>query len=273
MELLRFFEQHPVFTHGEFVSFLKTQGTSNPHTQRELLAYHLKKRHVIRIRRGFYGTIPPSFRNSASNYPIDPFLIAGRITEDAVLAYHTALDFHGVSYSVYHRFTFMSQQKVRPFIYQCNFICLSFPRILCKQNKTHFEVIIADRQGLNIKVTSLERTIVDVLDQPNYAGGFEEIWQSAAHIHILNLNKVVEYALLLNNATSIAKLGFFLEEHKELLSVDEDILKALQEKIPNNIHYLERHKRESGKLIKRWNLVVPHSIIKRTWEELNNDSI
>src|SRR5471030_2452422 len=106
MELASFFEQHPVFTHDEFVCFLAAQGTTNLHTQLELLAYHLKKQHIIRIRRGFFGSIPISFQNSASNYPIDPFLIAGRITEDAVLAYHTALDFHGVSYSVYHRFTF-----------------------------------------------------------------------------------------------------------------------------------------------------------------------
>ena len=84
---------------------------------------------------------------------------------------------------------------------------------------------------------------------------------------------MVEYAFILQNATTIAKLGFFLEQHKELFSVDEHTLNALQEKITTRIHYLERSKRQSGKLIKRWNLVVPNSIIERAWEEPNDDSV
>jgi predicted transcriptional regulator of viral defense system len=273
MDILSFFDQNPVFTHDEFVRFLVSQGTINLRTQRGILAYHLKKQHIVRVRRGLFGSIPISFWNSAQTYPIDPYLIAGRITEDAVLAYHTAFDFHGLSYSVYNRFTFMSQQKIRPFAYQSSFICLAFPQKLIEQSKTDFEVTTVDRQGLNIKITSLERTLVDVLDRPNYAGGWEEIWRSAAHIPILNLKKVIEYAFLLNNATTIAKLGFFLEQHKEIFTVDDHILTTLEEKIPSSIHYLERNKRESGKLIKRWNLVVPHSVIERTWEEPNNDLI
>ena len=35
-----------------------------------------------------------------------------------------------------------------------------------------------DRQGLPIRVTGLERTLVDVLDRPALAGGWEEAWRS-----------------------------------------------------------------------------------------------
>jgi hypothetical protein len=44
--IIQFFEQHPVFTRDEFVGFLVAQGTTNPHTQRELLTYHVKKQHM-----------------------------------------------------------------------------------------------------------------------------------------------------------------------------------------------------------------------------------
>ena len=120
-------------------------------------------------------------------------------------------------------------------------------------------------------MTSLERTIVDVLDRPEYSGGWEEIWRSAEHITILNFEKVVKYAILLNNASTIAKLGFFLEQHKKQFNIDETTLKKLEAKKPNGIHYLERTKRESGKFIQRWNLIVPNQIIERTWEEPTND--
>ena len=273
MSIHQFFEQNPVFTHEEFKQYIISQGTTNPNTQKEILAYHLKKQNIIRIRRGLFACAPLS-SGAGESYSVDPYLIAGRINSDSVLAYHTAFDFHGVSYSLYHQFTFMSQQKIRPFTFQqTKFICLPFPKTLIKNNKTDMEIITIDRQGLNIKITSLERTLVDALDRPEYAGGWEEIWRSAEHIPILNFDKMIEYAISLDNATTIAKLGFFLEQHKEKFNVDEKTLTILQEKKPSSIHYLVRAKRESGKLIQRWNLVVPRYIIERAWEEPTNDFI
>lgn len=274
MSLIEFFDQHPVFTHAEYKQFLIAQGTVNANTQRELLSYHLKKQYIARIRRELYASIPISSRHSAESFQIDPYLIAGRITNDAVLAYHTAFDFFGVSYSLYHQLTFMSQSHIRPFTFQqTKYICLTFPKSLIEQQCIDFEVIKADRQGLNIKVTSLERSIVDALDRPDYAGGWEEIWRTAEHIPILNLDKVIEHAKLLNNATTFAKLGFFLEQFKDQFKVDEQSLNLLEKLKPSSVHYLERSKRESGKLFKRWNLVIPNYIIERAWEEPINEDL
>jgi predicted transcriptional regulator of viral defense system len=272
MNLSSFFEQRPVFTHEEYKQFLLSLGTTNPNTQRELLAYHLKKKHILRIKRGLFASVPAQFRHAVDNFPVDPYLIAGRIRKDAVIGYQSALDFHGVSYSLHHHYYFMSESIISPFKFNDDeFVCLSFPKELTEQQKLNCEVLYVDRQGLNIQVTSLERTIVDVLDRPNYAGGWEEIWRSAEHISILNLDKVTEYASLLNNASTIAKLGFFLEQFKQQFLVDENTLSYLEEKKPKGIHYLERTKRESGKHIPRWNLVVPNYIIERSWEEPNED--
>ena len=272
MNSIEFFSLNPVFTHDEYRQFLMTQGTVNTNTQRELLSYHLNKQNIVRIRRELYASIPISSRHIAKSFQINPYLIAGRITNDAVLAYHTAFDFFGVSYSMYHQLTFMSESHIRPFTFQqTKYICLSFPKQLLVHNCKNFEVIETDRQGLNIQVTSLERSIVDALDRPDYAGGWEEIWRTAEHIPILNLDKTIEYVKLLNNATTFAKLGFFLEQFKDRFKVDEQLLNLLEKLKPNSIHYLERSKRESGKLLKRWNLVIPNSIIERNWEEPNNE--
>src|SRR5262249_16696877 len=156
----------------------------------------------------------PFSRASATTFPIDPYLIAGRITSDSVLAYHTALDLHGVSYSMYQQFTFLSRAMIRPFTFQhANYHCLPFPKSL--HSNSNFDVGIVNREGLDIKVTGLERTLVDSLDRPDYAGGWEEIWRSAEHIPILNIDKMIEYAFLLANSTTIVKLGFFLEQHSQ----------------------------------------------------------
>jgi len=54
MKLKYFFSRHPVFTFQEFRRYLAAEGRSNPNTHRELLAYHLKQGHLLRIRKGFY---------------------------------------------------------------------------------------------------------------------------------------------------------------------------------------------------------------------------
>ena len=272
MHAAHFFEKHPVFTQNEFNQFLLSIGSTNPNTQRELLAYHLKKQHILRIKRGFFASVPYAFRSSMENFPVDPYLIAGRINQNAVIAYQSAFDLHGVSYSLHHQYLSLSDRPVRPFIFNdTKFISLAFPKTLIEHHATHVEVISAERQGLEIQVTSLERTVVDVLDRPNLGGGWEEIWRTAEHISILNLDKVILYAELLDNATTIAKLGFFLEHFKEQFSIDEHTLKHLESKKPSGMHYLERSKRESGTCLQRWNLIVPNYILESAWEEPNED--
>lgn len=272
MNAAHFFEQHPVFTQKEFNQFLLSIGSTNPNTQRELLAYHLKKHHILRIKRGFFASIPYAFQGSMESFPVDPYLITGRINQNAVIAYQSAFDLHGVSYSLHHQYLYLCDRLVRSFTFnETEFICLIFPKTLIERHATQFEVISTERQGLEIQATSLERTVVDVLDRPNYGGGWEEIWRTAEHISILNLDKVIRYAEFLNNATTIAKLGFFLEQFKEQFGIDEHTLKYLESKKPNGMHYLERSKRESGTCLQRWNLIVPNYILERAWEEPHED--
>ena len=96
-------------------------GTTNPNTQRELLAYHLKKQHILRIKRGLFASIPMSFRHSVDNFPVEPYLVAGRIRKDAVISYLSALDFHGVSYSLHHQYYFMSESVITPLFNKSQF--------------------------------------------------------------------------------------------------------------------------------------------------------
>lgn len=126
-----------------------------------------------------------------------------------------------------------------------------------------------DRSGMEVRVTSLERTMVDVLNRPDLSGGCEEIWRSLESVEFFDLDKVVEYALLLGNATTAAKVGFFLEQHREPLMVKEKYLKSLRSLRPRQPHYLDRDKRKSGRLVSGWNLVVPREVFERTWAEVS----
>ena len=266
MKLRAFFRNHPVFTVEDFAGFLSSDGTHNLRTQESLLTYHLKAGNVIRVRRGLYASVPPGA--SAETYPVDPFLLVARMAKDAVLSHHTALEFHGKAYSVFERFTYLSSKPMSPITFRAHYFKgVSLPKALVKQKAVSFDVIKADRSGMAISVTGLERTFVDVLNRPDLTGSWEEIWRSLESIEYFDLDKVATYVDLLGNATTAAKVGFFLEQHKEALMVDETYLKTLRERRPHQPHYLERSRRKEGRFVAAWNLVVPKEVYGKSWEE------
>ena len=263
-----FFRLHPVFSRDEFTEHLLSRGDVGLRTEEALLSYYKKAGRLAIIRRGLYATIPAG-ANPAS-FPIDPFLIAARLRNDAVLSYHTALDFHGRAHSVLEYFTYSSANPPQPFRFRSQvFRGLQFPRPLRHAGEEFFDVKSANHRGVDIWVTGLERTLVDVLNKPHISGGWEEIWRSLESIEFFDLEKVLQYVSLLDNATTAAKVGFFLEQHREALMIEEDDLRILEDLRPHQPHYLDRQKRDSGDLIPRWNLVVPREIVERRWAEVS----
>ena len=221
----------------------------------------------MRIRRGLYATVPLG-ANPASS-PVDPYLVAAKMTADAVLAYHTALEFHGRAYSLYTRLFYMSVGKSLPLTFQSHEIRgVPVPHPLRAKGEEMFGVTSHNRSGVKLRVTNLERTLVDVLDRPGLTGSWEEIWRSLESVEFFDLDQVVEYVLLLENATTAAKVGFFLEQHKETLMVDDAHLNPLRKLRPRQPHYLIRGKRKGCRWVKEWNLMIPVEILNKSWGEV-----
>lgn len=264
-----FFARHPVFTLEEVTDFLHKRSTSkaNLETRNALLRYHLEQGHIVRIRRGLYASIPLGF--DADRFLVDPFLITSKLTCDAILSYHTALDFWGLSYSAWHQFTYLTGRPGRrSFTFQnSKFQPVQFTSALISTGNEQFDVKTEDRQGLDVKVTSKERTLVDVLDRPDLAGGWEEIWRSLELASYFDVGKIVQYALVLQNATTVAKVGFFLEQHKEDFSVNENHLSELRKHIPVKPHYIDRSQGAESRFVPGWNLIMPLQVVERSWEE------
>lgn len=262
-----FFRKHPVFTGEELDRHLAAIGKPSERTKESLLDYHRKTGHVVLVRRGLYAVIPPGA--DPDSYPVDPFLIAVKLTSDAVLSYHTALEIHGHAYSVREHLTYSSTRPVSSVAFRSRvFGGVRFPLALSRAGKEDFGVIAVDHAGLDIRVTCLERTLVDVLDRPNLSGTWEEIWRSLESVEFFDLDSILEYSLLLGNATTTAKVGFFLEQHRESLMVEDYHLKPLRDRRPRQPHYLDSSNRKSGKLVAEWNLIVPTAIFERSWGEV-----
>lgn len=267
MKMDEFLSLHAVFTMEELDRFLYARGSGNPNTRRSLLTYYRKKGRIIPIRRGLYAAVPMGGDPASS--PVDPYLVAAKLTPDAVLAYHSALEFHGKAYSVHTRLHYVSTSKSMPLTFQGHeFIRAPVPPALKAKGEEMFGVIRRNRSGVNLRVTGLERILVDVLDRPELSGSWEEIWRSLESIEFFDLDQVIDYVLLLENATTAAKVGFFLDQHKEVLMIEDVQLEPLRRLRPRQTHYFVRGKRNDCRWIGDWNLMIPVEILNRSWEEV-----
>jgi len=231
MKLNAFLSQHDVFTVEELDLFLSAKGSGKSSTRKALLTYYRKQGRIVPVRRGLYAVIP--FGSLPDSSPIDPYLLTAKITKDAVLAYHTALEFYGKAYSVYTRMHYLTTRRSLPVRFRSYEIRgVLVPRSLRSKGMEMFGIAQHKRSGVKLRVTSLERTLVDMLDRPELTGSWEEIWRSLESIEFFDLDQVLEYVLLLENATTAAKVGFFLEQHKESLMVDDVHLKPLRKLCP-----------------------------------------
>ena len=267
MKLNVFLSQNEVFTVEELDRFLSEKGSGNPNTRKALLTYYRKQGRIIPVRRGLYAVVP--FGTSPDSSPVDLYVLAAKMTRDAVLAHHTALEFHGKAYSVYNRLHYLSAERSLPVKFRSyEIIRVPVPQALLKKGQEMFGVKCYKRSGAEVPVTGLERTLVDILDRPELTGSMEEIWRSLESIEFFDTEQVVEYVLLLENATTAAKVGFFLEQHKEELIVSDEDLKPLRKLRPRQPHYMLRGKRRGGRWVKEWNLMVPDEILNQSWGEV-----
>lgn len=261
-----FFMKHPIFMIEEFKTFHAAGKVKGRRAAGALLAYYYKTGKIMRLKRGLFAVVPPG--EAAVEFTPDPFLVAARMSADSVLVHHTALEFHGRAYSVFNHFTYQTNTAVRPLSFRSwRFRKVPVPVALQRDGQADFGVITAERNGMTVRVASLERTLVDVMDCPRYSGSWEEIWRSLESVEFFDLEKVMEYVKLLANGTTAAKVGVFLEQNKNRLTVDSKYLEALQKLCPRQPHYLDRQKRR-GRMLNAWNLIVPDEIINKQWQEM-----
>jgi len=266
MSLPDFFAQHPIFTRETLVRHLAESpgGGPRPGTVSALLRYHQGTGRILAVRRGLYASVPPGSKPETA--PVDAYLVGALGYPQGVLCYHTALELHGLAHSTFETIQILVPRAQRSWSFRgVNFHPIQ-PREALGESALRLEVDYVDRLGFDLPVTSAARTLVDVLDRPDLAGGWEEIWRSLEGFRMVDAAAVLGYLERLGNATTASLVGFFLEQHRESLNVKEPTLKTLESLRPRGKHYLDRTK--GGRLAKRWNLIVPEAIWDRTWEEL-----
>ena len=239
------------------------RGRRSTLTTATVLKQHVKAGRLVNLRRGVYATVPHG--RKPESVDIDPYVLACRLRPDAVVAYHAALEFWGKAATASGRVFFLTLRRARPFRFRgTDYVPVLMPPAVRTLTDLASGIVVARRQGLAVRVTSLERTLVDVLHAPRYGGGWAEIWRSLESVPAFDLDFIVLYAIRLGSALTAARVGFYLEQRREALGVDERYFEALRRHAPRQPIYLDRG-RERGRLVAGWNLVVPDYVLTRAW--------
>ena len=119
-----------------------------------------------------------------------------------------------------------------------------------------------------MRVATIERTLVDILAEPDYGGSWDEIYQSLTRADSIDVAMVAVYCQMRDGgAVMRAKVGFFLDQRRELWEIEASDLDQFRPQGPRATMFaFDTYPRKRTHYVEDWNLVVPVEVIERQWE-------
>ena len=204
----------------------------------------LKNGRIKQIKKGLYALVDPS----TGGIYASRFQIASHLFADSYFSYHEALEYYGLTTQVFvSHFTYLTHVYVRDIVFEE--VIYSSKREIC-------DLEILDQMAEeNTRVVSLERAIVDSIDNPGYAGGLEEIENALDGCRELYIDKVIKMLEYYDKAFLYQKVGYLFEKHFGN-KIPDSFYQLCLSKSGNKIQYFES-KVGFAKLILKWKLMVP----------------
>lgn len=204
----------------------------------------VKKGEMKQIKKGLYALVD---RTTGGIYA-SRFQIASHLFDDSYFSYHEALEYYGLATQVFvSQFTYLTHVYVND---------LEFEDVTYISKKDNCDLEILDQmESEGTRVVSLERAIVDCINNPGYAGGLEEIENALARCRDLYLDKVIKMLEYYNKAFLYQKVGYLFEKYFGD-RVPESFYQLCLSRIGNRIQYFEANV-GFAKLVLKWKLMVP----------------
>jgi len=227
---------------------MKLLGISRMHAY-NLLNNMKKKGALDKVKSNLFVRIPAHIVHNKGKYVEDPIIVGRYLTEPYFFSYYTALYLHGLAQQPAHYYYLSTTKHTR----KVNYHGIVFhPVILIK--KRFYGVKEMTYGDEKIYVSDMERTIVDVMNRPEYAGGYEEILRSFLGIEKLNWDRLLAYLDKMEEKILFNRIGFVFDMLAEFVNTPDMFLKEVRKRLSNNIYYFEKDRK--GSYIKRWKIIV-----------------
>jgi predicted transcriptional regulator of viral defense system len=228
----------------------KALPNSKDGTIRELLSNMTKRGLLMRLKEGIYHAIP--YEANAEKFMPDWHLIVEHIVNDAqhYIGYYSALQIHNLITQPSLKEQIVVSKQLRPSEIKIKEVPFQF----IYHNEKHFfgaKKIWIDNFN-KVLCSDLEKTFIDCLFKPDYAGGIVEI---ARAIYVskdkIKYDILLEYAKRFNSQAVIKRLGFLLE----LLEIKTNIIDELQKLKTVSYVKLDTELPKTGKYNTRWSVL------------------
>lgn len=216
---------------------------------KELLSDMVRRGLLMRLKKGLYYIIP--YEQDASSYMPDWHLLAEHLTRGTshYIGYYSALHVHNLITQPSLKEQIVVAKQLKPSILEVKGVSFQF----IYHNADHFfgaKKIWIDSFN-KVMCSDLEKTIIDCLFKPDYAGGIVEIARALyTSKDKLNFVRLLEYAQKFKSQAVIKRLGFLLET----LEINSGITQQLQKIRSMSYILLDTELPKSGKMISRWSI-------------------
>lgn len=220
----------------------------NRNSANTLIQNYLKKGYIQSVKRNLYVAI-----NLADGEPvINRYVIASNLTESAYISHHTALEYYGCTNQVFYDVYVSSDTKFNTF---------EFNGLTYRYQMSRINGGIVKKPD-DARVTDLERTVIDSINDFEKIGGLEELLRSLEMIPYTDERKLLGYLKSYDKQVLFQKTGYILEHFKDSLKITDEFFKACETEISKSVRYLYRGL-EKGKSIynKKWRLFVPEQLL------------
>jgi len=236
------------FDFGEAVTL-----SGNPKTAGSAI-YSLKKRGLVQsVKRNLYVMISMETGSPAAS----PYEIASHVTKSAYVSHHSAFEYYGMANQVFREIYISSKERFNDFEFDgrsYRYVASKLDLGVCSKNK--------------LKITDLERTVIDGVKDLNKIGGLEELMRCLSMITFIDENKLLDYLKAYDNMFLYQKTGYILSNFKKSVKISADFFDACKARVNKSVRYLYPDIiKETPILNKDWRLYVPQKIARLTEEE------
>jgi predicted transcriptional regulator of viral defense system len=223
---------------------------SSKSTVRRLLSDMTKRGLLLRLKDGLFSIIP--YNEDPNSYFPNSHLIAQQlaIEADFYIGYYSALELHSLITQPSLKEQIVVNKQIKPSEIKIKDHRFQF----IYHNMSHFFGIKNTWIDSFDKVpcSDLEKTFVDCLYKPDYAGGITEIakalFKSKEKIDYV---KLFDYCRQFKAQSVIKRLGFLME----ILDIQNPIIEKLQQLKTLSVILLEPSYEKKGNLINKWSVL------------------
>ena len=218
-------------------------------TVRELLSDMTKRGLLMRVKDGIYYIIP--YEENPETFMPDWHLIVKYLVKEAkhYIGYYSALQIHSLITQPSLKEQIVVAKQIRPSEVKIKDITFQF----IYHNESHFfgEKKTWIDSFNNVSCSDIEKTIIDCLFYPDYAGGIVEVARAIYSTkEKLNYSKLLEYAIKFDSQAVIKRLGYILE----LFEIETHIIQELQKLKTASYVVLDTELPKTGKRNSRWSI-------------------